>query len=173
LFVKHAVIIVCLCLILSGCGFRPQYLHSNGGQTTYDFNAVEISIIKDRYGQVLRNSITNFIGEGSHKKTKYIYEIQLDVSHRDLGFEKNLNTSRSEVVLLASYNFWHKDAKHKNIHGYCRTSEYYSQSKTQIFQSISAEKSAPLKGLETLSRCLTDRLVILLKTQQDIAPENK
>ncbi len=113
------------------------------------------------------------MGEGSRDSAKFVYNIQLNVSHRDLGFEKNLTTSRSEVVLFANYTFSDKANKSDGIQGYCRTSEYYSQSKTQIYHSISSEKNAPLKGLETLSRCLIDRLVILMKTHQDIRSENQ
>jgi hypothetical protein len=173
LFVKHYIPLLFVAYILSGCGFRPQYSYSTSQKGDYDFSRVEIPIIKDRYGQMLRNSITNFVGEENRNNSKFVYSIQLNTSHRDLGFEKNLNTSRSEVVLLANYTFSDKNNKGMKVQGYCRTSEYYSLSKTQIFQSVSAEKNAPIKGLETLSRCLIDRLVILMKSRQDIRSENQ
>ena len=173
MFVKHYCLILVFLLSLGGCGFQPQYSYSASQNGNYDFSYVEIPIIQDRYGQMLRNSITNFIGEGAGKDSKFVYNIQLNTSHRDLGFEKNLNTSRSEVVLLANYIFSDKAHQGRDIKGHCRTSEYYSQSKTQIFQSVSAQKNAPLKGLETLSRCLIDRLVILMKSHSNAGSENQ
>lgn len=147
--------------LLSSCGFRPQYKEPDYSFSSR-FAQVDIPVIADRYGQILRNNLTNFVGESAAKDRRYQFAVTLGVGHRGVGFETNMNTTRSEVSLSASYTFVDRHGQFKPRQGLCRTSEYYSLSKLQIFQNINIEKNAPLRGLETISRCLIDRLSILL-----------
>ena len=154
-----------LSLTLSSCGFKPQYAPSLS-QGEIGFKQVDILHIPDRYGQVLHNNLTNIVGEGGREKRPYSFEVKLSVTFREIGYEKNLNTSRSEVLLEAAYQLLDRTGKREPQKGRCRTSEYYSTSLEQIFQNVTSEKNAPLRGLETLTRCLVDRLSILLKLEE-------
>ena len=161
-------IITLLCvggMILTSCGFRPQYANMSAFEKV-PFDQVAVSAIPDRYGQVLRNSLTNRVGEDQGKKRPFLFEVDLKVNFREIGYEKNLNTSRSEVLIVAKYHLKDRQGRYVTQQGMCRTSEYFSMSKEQIFQNVTSEKNAPLRGLETISRCLTDRLSILLKRLQ-------
>jgi hypothetical protein len=154
-----------LCLTLSSCGFKPQYAPGLS-QSKAGFDQVDIPHISDRYGQVLHNNLTNTVGEGTREKRPYVFNVGLTVTFREIGYEKNLNTSRSEVLLVAPYQLIDRSGKRQPQKGMCRTSEYFSSSLEQIFQNVTSEKNAPLRGLETLTRCLVDRLSILLKLEE-------
>ena len=162
---KVALALLFFGVTLSSCGFKPQYAPSLS-QGRASFNEVDIPHIPDRYGQVLHNNLTNIVGVEGRAKRPYRFDVKLSVTFREIGYEKNLNTSRSEVLLEAAYQLTDRGRKREPQKGRCRTSEYYSSSLEQIFQNVTSEKNAPLRGLETLTRCLVDRLSILLKLEE-------
>lgn len=152
-----------LLLSLSSCGFRPQFAALSEKDVSF-FSQVEIPPIKDRYGQILHNNITETLGTKSFAKSAYLFKVTLDVTIRDVGYDRDLSSSRAEALLVAKYDFSNRKSSPQDpsASGVCRTSEYFNRSYDKIFQNITAEKNAPLRGLETLSRCLIDRLSLLL-----------
>ncbi len=147
---------------LTSCGFSPQY-GTIGGSGATQFDDVDVGSIPDRYGQILRNKLTHVLGEKRGHARPLLFDVDLQVNFREIGYEKNLNTSRSEVMILANYQLKDRQNIQPPQKGMCRTSEYFSMSKEQIFQNVTSEKNAPMRGIETISRCLIDRLSILIK----------
>ena len=164
--------VLLLLLLLSGCGFRPQYASYADKDHQGLFSHVTIPIIADRYGQVLCNKLTTFLGDTGALQAKYKFPIHLSISNRGIGVERNLNASRFESIVIANYQLIDQATNTSIGQGTCQTSEYYAISKTQIFQSLSAEENAPQRGLDVVARCLTDRLALMLKEFQEDSYRN-
>ena len=163
-YLSSVLLLATLSLTLSSCGFKPQYA-PRFSQGEVSFDQVDIPHIPDREGQILHNNLTNIVGIGGGKARPYVFNVGLSIDFREVGYEKNLNTSRFEVLLVAPYQLVDRSGKRPPQKGMCRTSEYYSVSLAQIFQNVTSKKNAPRRGLETLTRCLVDRLSILLKLE--------
>ena len=158
---SKSILLMILLVCLEACGFRPQY--AKIGQSSQGaFDSVYIAQIRNKHGQSLHNKLIDFVGVKNQKQTRYTFGVDLQINHREIGFERNLNAVRFEVVVEAPYTFTDRQNKVSPKKGTCRSSEYYSVSKLQIFQNISASEDAPKRGIDVVSRCLVDRLSILM-----------
>lgn len=75
--------------LLTACGFQPLYVQKTGGSWYYDaqfdtsiteeMSQVKISLIKDRFGQILRNDLLDLLTpKGAPKNAKYVLNIELE-----------------------------------------------------------------------------------------------
>lgn len=149
-------------LLVGGCGFSPQYL-TEAGKLEPLLQKVQVAPIPDRYGQILRNNLLNFIGENPQSDGGYQLNVALKVQERDIGYNKDLSTSRVEVEILADYIFTDQKNKVELQKGRCRTAEYFTFSRNKLYQNVVTERHAPLYGLDLISRCLIDRVSLLVR----------
>jgi len=92
-------------MLLSGCGFEPIYGAREGYADVDDLlSEVQISIIEDREGQILRNHLLDrFYLSSPSKRPLYRLDVRLNSSIGDLSVRADDETTRRQVVLDASY----------------------------------------------------------------------
>ena len=98
-------------LLLAGCGFRPLYGRNDGPSGAPSLVEVDIDLIKDREGQILRNFlIDRFQPNGAGR---YRLETALIISEQDLGVAEDATTTRSRVLVTANFKLRYGDRTYR------------------------------------------------------------
>jgi LPS-assembly lipoprotein len=109
LLFKRSIFGLFALFLLPNCSFKPLY-SSYEGDVVEQLSSVKIAQIEGRLGQIMRNALLKGITPlGQPQKPKYILEVSMDFSDRDLGVAKDATTTRSEILLSVQYVL--KDAK--------------------------------------------------------------
>jgi len=141
-------------LLLSSCGFRP--LLSESQPTTKALNSVEVSIIRDREGQQLRNRLLDFMNpHGYAINTKYRLDVQLVEAKRELSFRKDLVARRQELSLKAYFNVVDLNTGKVIFKNFSESYNSFSLGPKSDFASFSSyisEKSARERMVEILAQ---------------------
>lgn len=91
-------------LLLTSCGFQPMYgSHSMSAQNTEATKAmsdIQIAIIPDRDGQMLRNElIDNLYPHGEPQNPRYTLSFsKLNITIRELDLTKSSEATRSQIL---------------------------------------------------------------------------
>ena len=92
---------------LSGCGFKPVYMRTasgNAGPAQRDLAAVEVAIIPDRPGQLLRQALQDRL-EGSDSGEQHRFELRVAFWIAGEGLAINPDTTSSRVRLIGNANW--------------------------------------------------------------------
>jgi LPS-assembly lipoprotein len=158
---------LCLCFLLTSCGFRPLY--SPYGCNSDIVYPIKIAKIPERNGQVLRNLLVDLLTPGGEAiKPQYVLEIKLTEVIKAIGVNKDETTSRKTAVLTAGMTL--KDSKTNKI--------LYTHSVNAInsFEVISenyyADVVAEDYAKEEALRLLAEKIRLTLSTYLDSRHEN-
>ena len=141
-------------LLLSGCTFKPLY-SSYEGQVTDRLSSIKISQIEGRLGQIMRNALLQKLTPlGNPKNPRYILDISITFSDRDLGVAKDATATRTEVVLSVHYTL--KNAKTgKILHEATETeSSDYNMLTTSYYSNIVSKTNAQEGTIELVSNLI-------------------
>lgn len=94
-----------LVLALGGCGFRPLYAtHADGSSAAAGLRAVEIDLIPDRNGQILRNALLDrFYGDGGPTSSRYRLTITEHSTEELLGIQRDNSATKARMDVNARY----------------------------------------------------------------------
>ncbi len=92
-------------LLLAACGFRPLYATGGVADASKELSQVEIGVIPDRSGQILRNYLIQGINSNG-RPTDPVYRLNVDLRERqeDLGIDKTDNAQRTNLVITARFS---------------------------------------------------------------------
>ena len=94
-------------LAVAGCGFRPLYGTGSAaanGQVSDELAAVEIPVVGDRNGQILRNNLIRLFNPGGRPSLpRYRLAVGLRVSEVKLGIQRDDTATRANLVASARY----------------------------------------------------------------------
>lgn len=94
-------------LALAGCGFRPLYgggAAANDGRVRDELAAVEIPVVPDRQGQILRNNLIRlFNPDGRPSLPRYRLSVGLTLSEVELGIRRDDTATRANLIASARY----------------------------------------------------------------------
>jgi len=103
-----------LVMTLSACGFEPLYSDRTNQRVDPLLAAVKVSPIHERIGQLLEWRLReNLNPDGIEVSTRYVLNVELTVSHADLGVQRDTSATRGQVTTVA--NFTLLDAKTKAV----------------------------------------------------------
>lgn len=158
---------LCLCFLLTACGFRPLYMsQEESSGLSYP---IKIASIPNRDGQLLRNYLVELLTPaGPPLKPKYILEIKLTDSITGIGVNKDETTSRKQAILVA--NIILKDYKNNKVVYTHSTNAINSFSvlSQNYYADLVAEKDAKHEAI----RLLAEKIKLLLATYIDTLNEN-
>ena len=148
---------------LTGCGFSPVYQSGSGSvakELLLEMAKVDIEVIPDREGQMLRNFLFDRMQpRGQAKKLLYSLKTRVNVTTRDLGVQLDETTARSRVDINASYTL--------SGNGVSRTFTSRSASSFSTvdveYASLVAEQDAIERSLRTIADEMTVRVAAVLK----------
>lgn len=92
-------------LLLAACGFRPLYATGGVADASEELSQVEIGVIPDRSGQILRNYLIKGINSNG-RPTDPVYRLTVDLRERqeDLGIDKTDTAQRTNLVITARFS---------------------------------------------------------------------
>ena len=164
-------LMVCLTLLLSGCGFTPMYGEAaHGDSAAQELNFVAIDNIPDRPGQELRNLlIDRFYVDGRPEKTIYRLQIALTSTEAELGIQSDGTSTRTQLSLTAKYTLLDNQDK-MVLSGIARSLVSYSILNAQ-YGTLVARQDALSRGLSQVSQEITNRLGAALHAKVETATE--
>lgn len=86
-------------LALSGCGFTPLYGGANGKAASAALETVQVGMIPDRTGQVLRQTLQqDFYVQGAPTQALYILSVSYNVAQTGEGVQADSSTTRTRFM---------------------------------------------------------------------------
>ncbi len=90
---------------LSACGFRPLYATGGVADASDELSQVEIGVIPDRSGQILRNYLIQGINSGGRPSNPaYRLDVNLRERQEDLGIDKTDTAQRANLIITARFS---------------------------------------------------------------------
>ena len=145
----------------SSCGYEPIY--SKNINTNKELLSISIKNIKNRPGQILRNTLLNQLNpERERVIIKYRLIIEISESSTSLGYRRDMSATRSDLEVTAKYLL--KNVKNDEI---ILKEDVKSISSFDVVESVYAtlvaEKDAREKSLKIISDNIYTNLVIFFK----------
>ena len=145
----------------SSCGYEPIY--SKNINTNKELLSISIKNIKNRPGQILRNTLLNQLNpERERVIIKYRLIIEISESSTSLGYRRDRSATRTDLEVTAKYLL--KNVKNDEI---ILKEDVKSISSFDVVESVYAtlvaEKDAREKSLKIISDNIYTNLVIFFK----------
>lgn len=91
-------------LTLSGCGFTPLYGGANGRAANAALETVQVGIIPNRTGQVLRQTLQqDFYVQGAPTQALYLLSVSYNVAQTGEGVQADSSTTRTRFMGVAQW----------------------------------------------------------------------
>ena len=147
--------------IFTSCGYEPIY--SKNANTNKELLSISVKNIKNRPGQILRNTLLNQLNpERERVITKYRLIVEIFESKSSLAYRRDMSATRTDLEITANYLL--KDIKNGEI---LLKQEAKSISSFDVVESVYAtlvaEKDAREKSLKIISDNIYTNLVIFFK----------
>jgi LPS-assembly lipoprotein len=143
---------------LAGCGFRPLYGDVAGAVTAEELAAVDINLIANREGQIVRNRLlTRMQPRGPVLPARYQLDVDLRESRMGLAVQRDETATRTNITVTADVVL--TDLATGEIGLVQSVSSYASyDTLTAEYATLSAERDARERAL----RDLADRIATLV-----------
>ena len=91
--------------LLSACGFQPLYgTRDDGARVSDELAAVQVALIADRSGQILRNYLLDGLTpNGPPTQPRYLLSVQLEEPSRELTLRRDDTPTRIGYAVIARY----------------------------------------------------------------------
>jgi len=149
--------------IFTSCGYEPIY--SKNANTNKELLSISVQNIKNRPGQILRNTLLNQLNpERERVITKYRLIVEISESKTSLAYRRDKSATRTDLKITANYLL--KDIKNGEI---LLKQEAKSISSFDVVESVYAtliaEKDVREKNLKVISNDIYTNLVIFFKNK--------
>ena len=149
--------------IFTSCGYEPIY--SKNPTTNKELLSISVQNIKNRPGQILRNTLLNQLNpERERVITKYRLIVEISESKTSLAYRRDMSATRTDLKITANYLL--KDIKNGEI---LLKQEAKSISSFDVVESVYAtliaEKDVREKNLKVISNDIYTNLVIFFKNK--------
>ena len=149
--------------IFTSCGYDPIY--SKNVNTNKELLSISVQNIKNRSGQILRNTLLNQLNpERERVITKYRLIVEISESKTSLAYRRDMSATRTDLKITANYLL--KDIKNGEI---LLKQEVKSISSFDVVESVYAtliaEKDVREKNLNVISNDIYTNLVIFFKNK--------
>ena len=159
--------------VLTGCGFQPIYGDGTNSVFETEMRHIEISPIKDRIGQQLRNELEQRITpKGRARVAKYSLKVTLNESRQGLAVKKSEIATRANLNLRASYNIVEKSSGAVIATGNSRMVTSYNIL-TKTFATLMAEKDARSRAVREISVDITSKIAAFFKLNRNKTTDAK
>ena len=149
--------------IFTSCGYEPIY--SKNANTNKELLSISVQNIKNRPGQILRNTLLNKLNpERERVITKYRLIVEISESKSSLAYRRDMSATRTDLKVTANYLL--EDIKNGEI---LLKQEAKSISSFDVVESVYAtliaEKDVREKNLKVISNDIYTNLVIFFKNK--------
>lgn len=160
--------VVALSLVgLAGCGFRPLYGERSAASVTApELAAIQIDIIPNREGQLVRNSLLDKMRpRGAAPKDLYRLSVSIGVARESLGIRTDETATRGSLTMNASYTLVNLANGEQMMSGTSRAVSSYNILDSD-FATVISENDAIRRTAVDLSEEIKTRVAIFLSTRK-------
>ncbi|MFT5488280.1 MAG: LPS-assembly lipoprotein [Alphaproteobacteria bacterium] len=147
-------------LAISGCGFEPIHGQRSGASSTA-LASIDIQLIADRSGQMLRNELLQQMQPRGALRARYSLSVKIAESLASLGIRKDEVATRANLTLAASFTITELGGEKRKFSGSARSVNSYNVL-TSDFATLSAREDARRRGVNQLALELRERISIWL-----------
>lgn len=156
-------------LAVSGCGFQPLYGRSQQAVSAAELDAVQLPVIPDREGQILRNYLQeSFNPDGRRAETRYHLGVELKRLNQSLGVRRDGTATRFNLTLEAIITLVPVGTDKVVFHGRAVTTVSYNNLEER-FATVAAEQDAIRRAAKSLAGNIASRVAVFLKSRKDKA----
>jgi len=147
-------------LTISGCGFEPLHGQRSGASSAA-LSAIDVQLIADRSGQMLRNELLQQMQPRGQTPTRYSLAVTLTESLSNLGIRKDEVATRANLTLSASFTITELGGAKRVFSGSARSVNSYNIL-TSDFATLSTREDARRRGINQLALEIRERLSVWL-----------
>ena len=101
---KPSVALLFSAALLTGCGFHPLYGSAfSGGGPQAEIAAIDVPIIPDRPGQILRQALQQRFDQGQGVAKRYILTVSLGIAGDAIAIQRDSTATRVRQVATATW----------------------------------------------------------------------
>ena len=156
----------CFCVGLSACGFAPVYAPANNNrEVTADFAAIQIDVISDRSGQILRNELIDRLNAKGRTTSKYRLNVILTEQQIGLAIARDATLTRTQTIEIGDINLIDIQTGKSLLARHLSASSTYNVLPSQ-FSTLVTEQDSKERSLRMLADQITTALSLYFKNQQ-------
>ena len=165
------ILLSCLFLLTTACGFSPLYNQSNSSNARA-LASVKIFKIKNRSGQKLRNYLLERISPNQRAvNPKYSLRVSLAETIGQLNIRKDGSATRAKLAVTATFTLRHIKSGKNYQDKIISTSSYNILGSD--FATLGAENDARNRALRSIAEDLRLRIAVAIKTPYIFGGLNK
>ncbi len=143
-------------LAVSGCGFKPIHGQRSSASSAA-LAAIDIQLIADRPGQMLRNELIQQMQPRGPARARYSLSIKLTESLTNLSIRKDEVATRANLTMSARFTITELDGTRRRFSGSARSVSSYNILKSD-FAKLSAREDAQRRAVTQLALQLRERI---------------
>lgn len=147
-------------LTISGCGFDPIHGQRSGASSAA-LAAIDIQLIADRSGQMLRNELLQQMQPRGPVRARYSLSVAMQERLTNLGIRKDEVATRANLTLSARFTITELGGARRKFSGSARSVNSYNIL-TSDFATLSAREDARRRGVNQLALELRERISVWL-----------
>jgi LPS-assembly lipoprotein len=153
-------------IIMAGCGFESLYGESSTQDVDGDLAAIEITLIADRIGQQLHNTLRDGLNpRGKPVRPLYTLQVELDESIEELAIRKDETATRANLSLRANFDLLATSDGAVLVSGSSLSTTSYNILSSE-FATLSALADARRRGVRALGNDIKTRLSLFFKSNR-------
>jgi LPS-assembly lipoprotein len=158
-------------LAMSGCGFEPMHGQRSGASSAA-LSSIDIQLIADRSGQILRNELLQQMQPRGPARARYSLAVTLTESLTNLGIRKDEVATRANLALSASFTITELGGAKRIFSGSARSVNSYNIL-TSDFATLSARDDARRRGVNQLAQEIRKRVSVWLIRTDEQPPRTR
>ena len=155
-------------LAVSGCSFKPIHGHQSGASSAA-LAAIDIKLIADRSGQMLRNELLKRMQPRGQARPRYSLSVSLTESLANLGIRKDEVATRANLTVSARYTITELGGAKRRFSGSARSVNSYNIL-TSDFGTLTAREDARRRAVTRLAWELRERISVWLIRSREPVP---
>jgi len=166
---RFSSLAIVLALLLGGCGFHPLYGDRPRSDYDADLASIKVNSIPDRLGQQLTLSLRDgFNPYGVKAPVRYVLEVKLTASRNDLGIRTDGTASRTQMMVVASFQLKEVATDRTVLQGMTRTAVSFD-SLTDEYANVVARQNAQERSLLDISDDIRTRVLVYVTRHRSTA----
>ena len=156
---------------MTACGFQPLYGEkASSAVTNTELAAIDIDLIRDREGQMLRNELLDrFQPRGAALKPLYRLSVALTQQKVGLAIRPDETGSRANLIIVANYTIRDMADGKVVFNGTSRAVTGFNVL-TSDFATSSSEADAVRRAIYDLSQQITTRVSVAIAAYKPVSP---
>ena len=146
--------------LVAGCGFHPLYeTQANGRLPRQDLAAIDVELIPDRPGQLLRQALQQRLDHGEEMPKRFTLSVSFGVAGESLGIQRDTSSTRLRETATATWTLKALDpARTVVTNGTARALDGVNILDQQYFAADLEGETATKRITETVADEITEQI---------------